>query len=96
MFPILLEDSSSDNQSSLSPITSAVQQLASSQEDELELTLYSKVGMGDGQQASNPWLQEFPDPISRVTWDNYVTVSRSDAANWGLINGKCSKRWFGW
>jgi molybdopterin-containing oxidoreductase family iron-sulfur binding subunit len=27
--------------------------------------------MGDGQQA-NPWLQEFPDPITRVSWDNYL------------------------
>jgi hypothetical protein len=23
--------------------------------------------MGDGQQANNPWLQEFPDPITRVS-----------------------------
>ena len=39
------------------------------------LILYSKTGLGDGQQSSNPWLQEFPDPITRVTWDNYLTVS---------------------
>jgi molybdopterin-containing oxidoreductase family iron-sulfur binding subunit len=26
----------------------------------LELVLYTKTGMGDGQQANNPWLQEFP------------------------------------
>ena len=39
--------------------------------------------MGDGQQANNPWLQEFPDPITRVSWDNYLTVSRADAEkNW--------------
>jgi molybdopterin-containing oxidoreductase family iron-sulfur binding subunit len=31
-----------------------------------ELVLYTKTGMGDGQQANNPWLQEFPDPITRV------------------------------
>ena len=41
----------------------------------LELTLYTKTGMGDGQQANNPWLQEFPDPITRVAWDNYLTVA---------------------
>ena len=52
----------------------------------MELVLYAKVGMGDGRQAGNPWLQEFPDPISRVTWDNYVTVSKGDAENLGLIN----------
>ena len=51
-----------------------------------ELTLYTKVGMGDGQQANNPWLQEFPDPITRTSWDNYLTVSAVDAKEMGLIN----------
>ena len=51
-----------------------------------ELHLYTKTGLGDGQQASNPWLQEFPDPITRVSWDNYVTVSRADAESLGLYN----------
>ena len=37
----------------------------------LELVLYLKTGIGDGQQANNPWLQEFPDPITRASWDNY-------------------------
>ena len=52
----------------------------------LEMVLYTKVGMGDGQQANNPWLQEFPDPITRVSWDNYVTVSKFDAEKLGLEN----------
>jgi molybdopterin-containing oxidoreductase family iron-sulfur binding subunit len=45
----------------------------------LELVLCTKTGLGDGQQANNPWLQELPDPITRVSWDNYVTVSNADA-----------------
>ena len=58
----------------------------------LELTLYTKVAMGDGQQANNPWLQEMPDPITRTTWDNYLTVSQADATelgikNWNVANG---------
>lgn len=52
----------------------------------LELTLYTKTGMGDGRQANNPWLQEFPDPITRASWDNYITVSAADANNLDLIN----------
>jgi len=68
------------------PIANAVQSLAASSMEGMELTLYSKVGMGDGQQASNPWLQEFPDPISRVCWDNYVTVSKSDAQMLDFVN----------
>ena len=51
-----------------------------------ELTLYTKVGMGDGQQANNPWLQEFPDPLTRASWDNYLTISKADADALGLIN----------
>ena len=60
--------------------------LASAKAKGLELTLYTKTGMGDGQQAGNPWLQEFPDPISRASWDNYLTVSKSDASALGLEN----------
>jgi len=44
----------------------------------VEVVLYSKIGIGTGNQAANPWLQEFPDPISRITWDNYITMSLED------------------
>ncbi|NVO58736.1 quinol:cytochrome C oxidoreductase, partial [Rhodobacteraceae bacterium B1Z28] len=60
--------------------------VASAKSKGLELSLYTKTGMGDGQQANNPWLQEFPDPISRVSWDNYLTVSKADAEALGLKN----------
>ncbi|WP_299682492.1 TAT-variant-translocated molybdopterin oxidoreductase [uncultured Dokdonia sp.] len=49
-----------------------------------ELTLYTKTSMGDGSQANNPWLQEMPDPITRATWDNYLTMSEADAKKLGL------------
>jgi len=71
----------------------AARALAKSAKSEgMELTLYTKTGMGDGQQANNPWLQEFPDPITRTTWDNYLTVSQADAQqleleNWNVANG---------
>ena len=52
----------------------AASALAQAKSSNFDLVLYSKVGMGDGQQANNPWLQEFPDPITRVSWDNYVTM----------------------
>ncbi|MDC1492856.1 TAT-variant-translocated molybdopterin oxidoreductase [Flavobacteriaceae bacterium] len=53
-------------------------------ENTFELNLYPKTGMGDGQCANNPWLQEFPDPITRTTWDNYLTVSEADAKRLNL------------
>ena len=60
--------------------------LSKAQSSGMELVLYSKTGLGDGQQANNPWLQEFPDPITRVSWDNYLTISKIDAKNLGLKN----------
>tara|TARA_R110002051_G_scaffold159536_3_gene230948 strand:- start:6167 stop:9325 length:3159 start_codon:yes stop_codon:yes gene_type:complete len=68
------------------PLASALRELSNATVADMELSLYSKVGMGDGQMANNPWLQEFPDPISRVSWDNYVTVSKGDAEKLGFIN----------
>ena len=60
--------------------------LAKTKSSELELALYTKISMGDGQMANNPWLQEMPDPITRASWDNYLTMSPADAAERGIVN----------
>lgn len=49
-----------------------------------ELALYEKVGLGNGSQANNPWLQEMSDPVTKATWDNYLTMSIADANNMGI------------
>lgn len=49
-----------------------------------ELVIYQKTGMGIGNQSNNPWLQEFPDPISKVTWDNYLIMNPSEAKAQGF------------
>ena len=72
--------------------SAAASKLAQAKSTGLDLVLYTKTGMGDGQQANNPWLQEFPDPITRASWDNYLTVSKKDAEklgleNWNVANG---------
>lgn len=53
----------------------------------IEIMLYEKVGMGNGQHANNPWLQELPDPVSKVTWDNYLAVSPKDAREKSWVQG---------
>ena len=67
-------------------VTASVRRLSGAAGAGMSLVLYTKTGMGDGRQAGNPWLQEFPDPVTRVSWDNYVTVSRKDANAMGLVN----------
>jgi len=53
----------------------------------LALVLYPTVSMLDGRNAYNPWLHELPDPISKVTWDNYASISPGTAKNLGVNNG---------
>lgn len=64
----------------------AVAELSAFKPAQLELQLYTKPSIGDGTQANNPWLMELPDPISRLSWDNYLTISPKDADSLGLKN----------
>ena len=52
----------------------------------MELNFTQMTGMGVGTIANNPWLLEFPDPITRVSWDNYLSMSAADAAELGIKN----------
>ena len=67
-------------------LNAALSELSKVKGSEFELNLYTKIGLGDGQMANNPWLQELPDPITRTSWDNYLTMSSADAANLGVTN----------
>lgn len=49
-----------------------------------EIVLYQKVSIGTGTGATNPWLQELPDTISKATWDNYAMISLVKANELGI------------
>ncbi|MBZ5573979.1 MAG: TAT-variant-translocated molybdopterin oxidoreductase [Acidobacteriia bacterium] len=51
------------------------------------LALYPTVAMLDGRNAYNPWLHELPDPITKVTWDNYASISPAAAQRLGVADG---------
>ena len=57
----------------------------------LEVVLYEKVGMGTGNLANNPWLQEFPDPITKACWDNYACLAKATATELGVEQGDVVK-----
>ncbi len=62
-----------------------VQQVRQPENSELEIVFYENVMMGGGQYASNPWLQELPDPVNRCAWGNYLAIPvQWDGGNeWG-------------
>ncbi|MBI3682662.1 MAG: 4Fe-4S dicluster domain-containing protein [Acidobacteria bacterium] len=57
------------------------------QQGAYSLALYPKLAMLDGRHAANPWLQELPDPISKITWDNYACLSPAAAAALNVKDG---------
>jgi len=61
--------------------------IKSESEEFMELHLVVPLGISSGYHSNNPWLQELPDPISRVTWDNYASVSPRLAEEMKLQTG---------
>ena len=53
----------------------------------LEVVFYRDAKVDDGRYANNGWMQELPDPITKMTWDNAVLVSRRTAREFGVVNG---------
>ncbi len=71
------------------PLPGALQKLKAKadQTGNIEFITYSHLALADGANANNPWLQEMPDPISSVTWDNYAAVSPDFAKTNNLSDG---------
>jgi Fe-S-cluster-containing dehydrogenase component len=45
----------------------------------LEVSFHADPYVYDGQFSNNSWLQELPNPVTRLTWDNAVLVSTATA-----------------
>lgn len=67
-------------------LDAAASSIASAKGSGFELAIYESYGVGNGTQANNPLLHELPDPITKAVWDNYATISLTDANQWGIKN----------
>ncbi len=54
--------------------------------DSLELVFQADYSVYDGRYINNGWLQEAPDPISKVTWDNVALISPQTAKDLGVYD----------
>jgi len=57
----------------------------------VEIQFYESIAIGDGRYADNPWLHELPDPVSKITWDNYLNVSPAYARENKIEHGDVLK-----
>ncbi|HEX6812574.1 MAG TPA: TAT-variant-translocated molybdopterin oxidoreductase, partial [Planctomycetota bacterium] len=53
----------------------------------IEVVLRGCPKMGDGRYANNSWMQEIPDPLTKLTWDNAALVSFATANKLNVQNG---------
>ncbi|PYP08771.1 MAG: hypothetical protein DMD56_12040, partial [Gemmatimonadetes bacterium] len=51
------------------------------------LIVFPSIALHDGRGANKPWLQELPDPVSKITWHGWVEVHPETAAKSQLANG---------
>jgi Fe-S-cluster-containing dehydrogenase component len=53
----------------------------------MELVLDLDARVYDGRYGNNGWLQEMPDPVTRVAWGNPLSMAMADADRLQLKNG---------
>ena len=51
------------------------------------LVVYPSASLGDGSGANKPWLQEFPDPVTKIFWQTWVEVNEQTAQRLGIDSG---------
>jgi len=64
----------------------SVQGVSPAGASDLEVTFHPSPSVLDGRWANNGWLQELPDPVTKMTWDNAALLSPATAAELGLEN----------
>jgi MoCo/4Fe-4S cofactor protein with predicted Tat translocation signal len=55
--------------------------------DAPEIVLTRSYNVDDGRYINNGWLQELPDPITKLTWDNAALMSPEMAKHLGVNSG---------
>ena len=58
--------------------------MAHETENEFFVITYPTIQFFDGRGANRPWLQELPDPLTMITWDNWVEINPETAKGLGI------------
>jgi molybdopterin-containing oxidoreductase family iron-sulfur binding subunit len=71
----------------LGPVAMTINKNAENTSGDIEIQFYQSVGLRDGKYSNNPWLLELPDPVTKVTWDNYIAMSMLTTRDLNLKDG---------
>jgi molybdopterin-containing oxidoreductase family iron-sulfur binding subunit len=54
---------------------------------DFDLVVYPSPVLGDGRGANKPWLQELPDPVTKIVWSSWVELHPATAERLGIARG---------
>ncbi len=65
-------------------ILQEARQIPAATAQSLEVVFYRDARVDDGRYNNNGWLQEMPDPVTKMTWDNVILISERTAHELGF------------
>ena len=74
------------NLNSVAGLLSKIENSAPEDISSLEFNFIQSGAVDDGRYANNGWMQEWPDPMTKLTWDNAILMSQDTAKSLGLKN----------
>ncbi len=76
----------SANASSIATLLSSIEVAPADDIHSLEAVFTHSGAVDDGRYANNGWMQEWPDPMTKLTWDNAILISKETADSLGFKN----------
>ena len=71
----------------LAAVVPALEQVRVAGGEDQQVVVFPHPLLHDGRGANKPWLQELPDPVSKIAWHSWIEVHPDTAARWGLATG---------
>ena len=76
------------NASALAALVSQAKPAVAPEEGNFEVVLVPSASLWDGRYAANAWLQEAPDPVTKLTWDNAAWIGSKNFRDLKLKEGQ--------